>query len=155
MVRIRPVEPRDAAALVPLCAQLGYPATPEEVQRRLHRLLGQPGQGLLGAESAGGQLVGWVHVQSRSVFESDPFAEICGLVVDESARGHGVGRDLVAAAEQWAVAEGHTVIRVRSNVIRTATHRFYQNRGYAIVKSQISFTKPLVPGTPPASGSPA
>jgi GNAT superfamily N-acetyltransferase len=154
-VRIRPIEPRDAAALVPLCGQLGYPATLQQVERRLPRLLGQPGQGLLGAETATGQLVGWVHVQSRTVFESDPFAEICGLVVDENARGHGVGRDLVAAAEQWAVAEGHTVIRVRSNVIRTATHRFYQNRGYTIVKSQISFTKPLTPGAPATPSSPA
>lgn len=154
-MRIRPIEPADAAALVPLCGQLGYPATLQQVERRLQRLLGQPGQGLLGAETAGRQLVGWVHVQSRSVFESDPFAEICGLVVDETARGHGAGRDLVAAAEQWAVAEGHTVIRVRSNVIRTDTHRFYQNRGYTIVKSQISFTKPLTPGTLPTTGSPA
>lgn len=154
-MRIRPIEPRDAAALVPLCAQLGYPATLQQVERRLQRLLGQPGQGLLGAETAAAQLVGWVHVQSRCVFESDPFAEICGLVVDEHARGQGAGRDLVAAAEQWAIAHGHTVIRVRSNVIRTATHRFYQNRGYAIQKSQISFTKPLTPGTLVTPGSPA
>lgn len=154
-MRTRPIEPGDAAALVPLCGQLGYPATLRQVERRLRLLLGQPGQGLLGAETADGQLVGWVHVQSRYVFESDPFAEICGLVVDEHARGHGAGRDLVAAAEHWAIAEGHTVIRVRSNVIRTATHRFYQNRGYAIQKSQISFTKPLTPGAPVTPGSPA
>jgi GNAT superfamily N-acetyltransferase len=153
-VRIRAIEHHDAAALVPLCGQLGYPATLAQVERRLQTLLGHPGQGLLGAETDG-ILVGWVHVQSRSLLESDPFAEICGLVVDENARGHGVGAGLVAAAERWAVAEGHTVIRVRSNVIRTATHRFYQNRGYAVVKSQISFTKPLVPGAPLTSGSPA
>jgi GNAT superfamily N-acetyltransferase len=154
-VRTRPVEPSDAAALVPLCGQLGYPATLQQVERRLQLLLGHPGQGLIGAVTSAGQLVGWVHVQTRCVFERDPFAEICGLVVDEKERGHGAGRDLVAAAEQWAVAEGHTVIRVRSNVIRTATHRFYQNRGYAIEKSQISFTKPLTPGAPLSAGSPA
>jgi GNAT superfamily N-acetyltransferase len=154
-VRTRPIEPSDAAALVPLCAQLGYPATLQQVERRLQLLLGRPGQGLFGAESATGQLAGWVHVQTRCVFESDPFAEICGLVVDENERGHGAGRDLVAAAEHWAVAQGHTVIRVRSNVIRTATHRFYQNRGYTIAKSQISFTKPLTPDSPLAPGSPA
>lgn len=154
-MRIRPIEPADAAALVPLCGQLGYPATLEQVERRLQLLLGHPDQALLGAEDATGQVVGWLHVQSRCVFESDPFAEICGLVVDENARGHGVGRDLVAAAEHWAVAQGHTVIRVRSNVIRTATHRFYQNHGYAIQKSQISFTKPLTPGTPLTPGSAA
>jgi GNAT superfamily N-acetyltransferase len=140
---------------VPLCGQLGYPATLQQVERRLQLLLGHPGQGLIGAVTPTGQLVGWVHVQSRCVFESDPFAEICGLVVDENERGHGAGRDLVAAAEHWAIANGHTVIRVRSNVIRTATHRFYQNRGYTIQKTQISFTKPLTPGAGLTTGSPA
>ena len=154
-MRTRPIELSDAAALVPLCGQLGYPATLQQIERRLHILLGQPGEGLFGAETAAGQLVGWVHVQTRVVFESDPFAEICGLVVDENERGHGAGRDLVAAAEQWAVAEGHTVIRVRSNVIRTATHRFYQNRGYTIAKSAIVFTKPLTADPPLTLGSPA
>jgi GNAT superfamily N-acetyltransferase len=146
-VRIRPIEPRDAAALVPLCAQLGYPATLEQVERRLQRLLGHPGQGMLGAESAAGQLVGWLHVQTRVVFESDPFAEICGLVVDQSVRGQGAGGHLVTAAERWAAANGHTVVRVRSNVVRTATHQFYQNRGYTILKSQISFSKSLPSGS--------
>jgi GNAT superfamily N-acetyltransferase len=154
-VHIRPIEPKDAAALAPLCGQLGYPATVEQAGRRLQMLLGRTGEGLLGAEDDHGQIIGWIHVQSRCVFESDPFAEICGLVVDENARGHGTGRELVAAAERWAIAEGHTVIRVRSNVVRTATHRFYQNHGYTIQKSQISFTKPLVPGTPIAPGSAA
>jgi GNAT superfamily N-acetyltransferase len=153
-MRIRPIEPRDAAALVPLCGQLGYPATLEEVGRRLEILLGQPRDGLLGAEDAG-RIVGWVHVQSRCVFESDPFAEICGLVVDESVRGQGAGVSLVTAAEQWAIAQGHSVIRVRSNVIRTATHRFYTNRGYAITKTSLNFTKPLAPGTPLTGTPPA
>lgn len=132
---------------MPLCAQLGYPATLEQIERRLPRLLGHPGQGMLGAESAAGQLVGWLHVQTRVVFESDPFAEICGLVVDESVRGQGAGGHLVAAAERWAAANGHTVIRVRSNVVRLATHQFYQNHGYTILKSQISFTKSLPSGS--------
>ena len=62
-------------------------------------------------------------------------------------RGQGAGGHLVAAAERWAAANGHTVIRVRSNVVRTATHQFYQNRGYTILKSQISFSKSLPSGS--------
>ena len=147
-MRIRPIEPRDAAALVPLCAQLGYPATLEQVERRLQRLLGHPGQGLLGAESAPGQLVGWLHVQTRVVFESDPFAEIVGLVVDENVRGQGAGGHLVAAAERWAAANGHTEMRVRSNVVRTAAHQFYQSRGYTIAKTSLLFSKPLPRSAP-------
>lgn len=154
-MQIRPIEPRDAAALVPLCGQLGYPATLEQVTRRVEMLAGQPGEGLLGAEDAAGRIVGWVHVQSRCVFESDPFAEICGLVVDESVRGQGAGVSLVTAAEEWAIAHGLSLMRVRSNVIRTATHRFYTNRGYAITKTSLNFTKPLAPGAPLTGASPA
>lgn len=145
-MRIRPIRAADAEALVPLCGQLGYPATRQQVERRLVLLADRADcadQGLFGAETGEGRLVGWVHVQSRRVLESDPFAEICGLVVDEGHRGVGVGGELVAAAERWAAEHGYLTVRVRSNVIRTDTHRFYERRGYAIVKSQISFAKTL------------
>ncbi len=89
--------------------------------------------------------MGWLHVQTRVVFESDPFAEIVGLVIDESTRGEGAGGHLLAAAERWATANGHTEMRVRSNVVRTAAHQFYQNRGYTIAKTSLLFSKPLPP----------
>jgi GNAT superfamily N-acetyltransferase len=108
-------------------------------------LVDRADQGLLCAESDDGALVGWLHVQTRHVVESDPFAEICGLVVDERQRGAGLGRDLVAAAEQWAAERGYLTVRVRSNVIRTDTHRFYERLGYVVMKSQLSFTKTLTP----------
>ena len=146
-VRIRAVRAPDAPALAQLCGQLGYPATTEQIVRRLVVLLDRADQGLFAAEVADGRVVGWIHVQSRSTLESDPFAEICGLVVDEGQRGRGVGRDLVAAAERWSAVRGHVVVRVRSNVIRVDTHRFYHQLGYATVKSQISFAKSLPNGT--------
>jgi GNAT superfamily N-acetyltransferase len=145
VVRIRPIRASDAAALAPLCGQLGYPATVQQVQRRLVLLVDRADQGLLCAESDDDGLVGWLHVQTRRVLETDPFAEICGLVVDEQRRGAGIGRDLVAAAEQWAAERGYLTVRVRSNVIRTDTHRFYEHLGYAVLKSQISFAKTLTP----------
>ena len=142
-MRIRPIRTADAAALAPLCGQLGYPATQQQVERRLVLLVDRPDQGLLCAESDDGSLVGWLHVQTRRVLESDPFAEICGLVVDERHRGAGIGRDLVTAAERWAAERGYLSVRVRSNVIRTDTHRFYAHLGYAVMKSQITFAKTL------------
>jgi len=138
-MHIRPLSEGDCVAAAELCTQLGYPSTPPQVERRLRIL---EGQGLFGAEE-GSRLVGWVHVQTRCELESEPFAEICGLVVDERLRGQGVGRALVSAAEEWARREGHVEVRVRSNSIRTRTHRFYQQLGYEVAKTSHVFHKSL------------
>jgi GNAT superfamily N-acetyltransferase len=141
-LRIRPLSEDDCGAAAELCTQLGYPSTPAQVARRLRILARTAGQGVFGAEQES-RVVGWVHVQTRCELASDPFAEICGLVVDERLRGQGVGRALVNAAEEWARREGHVEVRVRSNSIRTRTHRFYEQLGYALAKTSHAFHKPL------------
>jgi Acetyltransferase (GNAT) family. len=88
-------------------------------------------------------VIGWGHVGSRLLLESDPFAELLGLVVDARRRSGGVGARLVEEAERWAVARGHFTIRVRSNVIREDAHRFYFRSGYRLSKRQAVFTKDL------------
>ena len=75
--------------------------------------------------------------------ESDPDAEIRGLVVDEEARSGGLGQKLVEAAESWARERGHNWMSVRSNVIRERTHRFYERLGYGRAKTQHKFRKRL------------
>lgn len=74
---------------------------------------------------------------------SDPFAEIVGLVVGAAWRGRGIGVQLVAAAESWARRAGASQLRVRSNVVREATHRFYEHRGMTRTKAQAVFVKRL------------
>jgi len=72
---------------------------------------------------------------------SEGTAEVGGLVVDSRARGKGIGRTLMTAAEAWARERGYTRLMLRSNTIRAEAHRFYQNLGYTIVKSQHKFQK--------------
>ena len=79
----------------------------------------------------------------RHLLESDPCAEICGLVVEEAHRGHGVGTELLEAVEDWARSQGRDGIRVRSNVLREDAHRFYEGRGYRCSKRQVVFAKAL------------
>ena len=141
-MRIRRLSKEDSAAAADLCTQLGYPSTPLQIERRLRMLESLPGQALFGADDDL-RLVGWVHVQTRCTFESDSFAEICGLVVDERVRGHGIGRALVNAAEDWARKEGHSDLRVRSNISRMRTHHFYEQLGYALTKTSHVFRKSL------------
>ncbi len=143
MTTLRPLRPSDAAALVPLCEQLGYPATAEQLERRVRALGASDDHGLLGAVGRSGALIGWIHVQGHRTLAAEPYAEITGLVVDERCRSAGVGQGLVAGAEAWARAHGYTVVRVRSNVVRSDAHRFYERLGYRRQKSQHVFDKTL------------
>jgi GNAT superfamily N-acetyltransferase len=84
-----------------------------------------------------------VHVQRHHALELDPYALVVALVVDERFRGGGVGRALLEVTEQWARDHGLTEMRVRSNVTRERTHRFYERRGYRNVKTSHTFRKQL------------
>ena len=47
------------------------------------------------------------------------------------------------AAENWAIEKGCFNIYIRSNVIRTRAHEFYERMGYTMVKSHYIFRKAL------------
>jgi ribosomal protein S18 acetylase RimI-like enzyme len=76
--------------------------------------------------------------------ENDSSAEILGLVVAEGRRSAGVGRELVDAAERWAVAAGCRAMRVRSRVTRERAHAFYERHGFRRIKTQHAFEKALM-----------
>ena len=139
-VMIREVTADDAEALAPLTGELGYPATAEEIGRRLALLAESGGDAVLVAE-VDGAVCGWIHIAEVRSLENDPYAEIRGLVVTETLRGQGIGTRLVAAAEEWAVGHGMPRVRVRSNVNRGRTHSFYQRLGYRVTKEQKVFDR--------------
>jgi GNAT superfamily N-acetyltransferase len=64
-----------------------------------------------------------------------------GLVVDPRQRGDGVGRWLLETGERWADTNGLTVIRLKSNSVRSNAHRFYERRGYSVEKTLHTFVK--------------
>ena len=138
----RPASQGDAPAIATLVTQLGYDASPRDVADRLSRLLARADQRFIVAE-AQGRVVGWVHVQVAESVDTGVFAHVAGLVVDRAHRRQGIGAALMAAAEAWAHQQGCPVIRLRSSSTRTPAHRFYEGLGYANVKTQYSFVKPL------------
>ncbi len=140
---LRQAEQRDARALAELSGELGYSTSIDEAATRLALVCEQPANAVFVAETHEGRVIGWIHVFGAYRLEADPFAEIGGLVVAESARSSGVGRLLLDAAETWAVRSGFTQMRVRSNVIRTRAHEFYGRNGYSELKKQAVFTKRL------------
>jgi GNAT superfamily N-acetyltransferase len=139
---IRAATRRDATAIARLATQLGYPTGPEACAERLVEIRRRADDAVLVAE-VGGRVVGWVHVFGARRVESEPFAELGGLVVDEAERGRGIGGWLVEAAEGWAREHGFATIRVRSNVVREDALRFYDRRRYVRSKTQAVFTKRL------------
>ena len=70
-------------------------------------------------------------------------AEVVGLVVDADARRAGAGRRLVAAAEDWARAQGMGELFLRSNVVRPEAHAFYPALGFERSKTQHVYRKAL------------
>jgi GNAT superfamily N-acetyltransferase len=142
-IEIRPAEERDITDLARLAGELGYPSTPEQVRERFAGFRAAPDQATFVAVASGNAVIGWIHLcEARSV-ESDPRAEITGLVVDSNFRGGGVGRLLVGRGEDWALDRGLEIIGVRSNIIRERTHIFYERLGYAVTKTQKVFRKTL------------
>jgi GNAT superfamily N-acetyltransferase len=140
-VEIRRATVADAAEIARLAGELGYPTTPEVMTRGLTALLANDHHHV--AVAAGDErLLGWMHVEHRVSLGGDR-AELRGLVVDSAARRHGLGRRLVAVAEQWARAQGLASLTVRSNVVREQSHPFYESLGYARRKTQHVYGKKL------------
>lgn len=135
---VRPATQSDIPALAALADQLGYAADSAAIAPRLQALQGSSDHAVWVAE-IDGRVRGWVHVFRALRVESDAFAEIGGLVVDQAVRGGGLGRVLVKVCEDWARAQGLHQLRVRSNAVRLTTHEFYQHLGFAVQKSQQVF----------------
>lgn len=154
---IRRARVDDAPEVARLAGELGYPGAADQMRQRLETIgassdhavfaaergacaVGEPGA-CAGRSAA--PLLGWIHVARRILLESGECAEIVGLVVVVGARRAGVGRRLVAAAEQWSRSLALQRIVVRSNAVRTESHEFYPALDYALAKSQRVYVKQL------------
>lgn len=144
-ISIRAAQIADARAISELTTQLGYDVPTSTVAERLGRLVGRGDQQFLVAEMDD-DVVGWIHVVTIEYIETGAFGVVGGLVVDRNCRAHGVGRALMARAEEWVRGQGCSLMRVWSSAMRTEAHKFYEHLGYANVKTQYTFVKALDPG---------
>jgi GNAT superfamily N-acetyltransferase len=137
---IREITAADATAAARLSGELGYLVAPEIMQQRIDSLTADH---TVYVACVAGEVVGWVDVGVAQHLQSEPRAEIGGLVVASEARGAGIGRLLVERAEGWARQRGLKSVVVRSQIAREAAHRFYLREGYARTKTSAVFTKTL------------
>lgn len=141
-IDIRPITLDDAEAAARLSGELGYPVDTAAMRVRLDLLLDLPDHGIFVACQRD-EVLGWIHVSAVLHLQSEPRAEVGGLVVTEGARGRRVGAALLAAAEDWARENGLGIVLVRSQIKREDAHRFYPREGYAHTKTSAVFTKTL------------
>jgi GNAT superfamily N-acetyltransferase len=140
---VRRARASDIAQLAPLCEQLGYPSSEEDVRARLAGLESAPLHALWVAETSDGKLAGFLNAFVMRTIDTDARVEIAALVVDDAQRSRGVGKLLIEQAESWARENGCKAIGLRSNVIRDRAHKFYERLGYVHYKTQKAFRKVL------------
>lgn len=136
---IRQAQITDSADIARLSSQLGYETLESEVEERLAYLLGDDDHAVFVMEGESSRIMGWVHVHGRHLIESQSFAEIGGLVVDERDRRKGIGKQLMRECEEWARTKGYEEVRLRSSGLRKDAHEFYKRIGYINVKWQEVF----------------
>lgn len=136
--------PNHVAEVTLLASQLGYPNEISEVARRFSKIGSSSEFGLFVALSENDEVMGFLQVNE----EPDTLlvgrrADISALVVHEKFRNERVGAALVKCAEEWVLAKGLNLLRVKSNIRREGAHRFYQREGYELSKTAHMFVKNL------------
>lgn len=137
-VSVRVMNRSDLSRVRELSVQLGYAASFEETAARFDRIAARSDQVMFVAIHEE-RAVGWIHVHPQLFLESEPYAEMAGLVVDHETRRMGAGRKLVVHAQQWARQRGFKRLRVRSNVNREESHQFYSALGFRFLKTQHNY----------------
>lgn len=126
---IRRAGPADADAVASLVTQLGYPVAAAEIPGRLERFAADPRAVVLLAEHEG-RAVGLATIHVLTVINRDrDVAWLTSLVVDEGARGLGVGRRMVLEVEAFARNAGCEWLSVTTQTDREGARAFYPRIG--------------------------
>ena len=139
---IRGAETGDAAALADLMTQLGYPTRASEMEMRMEAICADKNYATLVAVSDG-KVCGMIGTFTSYSYEhNSPSGRILALVVSEKMRGRGVGRALIAAAENHLAQKNIRRIAVNTRFERKEAHEFYEKVGYT--RNGYRFVKELL-----------
>jgi aminoglycoside 6'-N-acetyltransferase I len=98
------------------------------------------------AERDDDTIAGFVEAGSRPYADgcdSSPVGYIEAWYVDPDVRRTGVGRALLAAAEDWARERGYTEMASDALLDNHVSHRAHERAGYVEVDRVVQFRKPL------------
>lgn len=125
-----------------LSDQLGYPVNASELSDRWQNLSHQERHALFVYEE-NKNVRGWIHLECVEDLIEENMAEIKALVVEENARGSGIGKALIEAAENWAKTYQLHTIYLNCNILRDRTHKFYVREGFTNYKTSHFFRKKI------------
>jgi GNAT superfamily N-acetyltransferase len=127
---IRRATARDAPELARLLTSLGHPTIAVTIEARWAEWAAAGNLALVAARPDG-TLAGVATLHHMLVLHRPrPVGRITALVVDAPVRGRGIGRALVAAAEEMLTSVGCGLLEITSNVRRADAHAFYEHLGY-------------------------
>ena len=135
ITRVETVDDDLVRAFARLIPQLSSSSPPPD-RTRLEEIVGDPRTHLLAARNSDGEILGTLTL----VFFRIPTglqARIEDVVVDDSARGSGLGRALTLDAVDRARAEGAKSIGLTSRPTREAANRLYAGLGFELRETNV------------------
>jgi GNAT superfamily N-acetyltransferase len=142
-IQVREIQVEDAEAAANLSRELGYPVEAAVMAGRIRAIKALPDHATYVASLPDRGIVGWIDIGVVHHLQTEKHVEIGGLVVSSGARSLGVGRQLVARAEEWALERGIRTMLVRSQLKRERAHQFYLREAYRQIKTSVVFSKQL------------
>jgi GNAT superfamily N-acetyltransferase len=140
MIVCKEFETKYAEQVSSLLNQLGYHIASDELPDRIYSIR-ENGRGTVFLALEEEKVLGCIHTMIVSRLAEGTCGEVVSLVVDEFARGKGIGRFLLDESINWLRARKQTKVRIRCNTIREEAHKFYSHLGYTEKKSQKVFEK--------------
>ena len=149
---IRPAQMSDRDQLARMCEALWPKASAEEHARELTLILeGKPVVTLpliiLVADAGDGTLAGFLEVDLRSHADGcdpiRPVGYVEGWYVAGSYRNQGIGRRLLAAAEDWARSHGCLEMASDTWIDNEVSQRVHETLGYEVVDRCVHYRKTL------------
>jgi aminoglycoside 6'-N-acetyltransferase I len=147
---IRPVEGRDAAAWAAMRARLWPYADAAELAREVDAFIAAPGGAMIDAAFvaddglAGPQ--GFIELSVRDFADgcdSMPVPHVEGWYVEPAAQRSGIGRALMAAAEEWARERGFTELASDTEVENGSSRDAHAGCGFEETEILVKFRKRL------------
>ena len=153
-IQVRSAVPSDLDQLAALLAALWPEAPVEEHARELRLLLGGESHSVLTmplaifvAEAGDGTLAGFVEVDLRSHADgcdpAQPVGYVEGWYVVEEYRQSGVGKRLIAQAENWARNHGCREMGSDALIDNDISQRAHEALGYEVVDRCVHYRKKL------------
>ncbi len=152
-IYIRPARPADLDQLARLLEALWPDSPAEEHSKELQLLLGGKADLVLTTPhtifvaEAGEKLAGFLEVDLRSHADgcnpSRPVGYIEGWYIAENYRRRGIGKKLLAAAEDWA--RGHGCLEMASDALidNQISQQAHEALGYEVVDRCVHYRKSL------------